>query len=683
MKKSWTSHLTGLLCLAAVLHAAEPLGAQPLRRTFVSIVGGDFYINGRPTHENRMWRGHRIEGLLLNARLVQGIFDDVNPETVSRWAYPDTGEWDADRNTREFIAAMPRWRASGMLAFTLNLQGGSPEGYSSEQPWENSAFNPDGSLRPAYFERLERILNKADELGMAVILGYFYFGQDERLNDEEAVIRAVDNATRWILERGYRNVLVEVNNEANVRYDHAILQPGRVHELISFVRNTTVGGRRLLASTSFGGGTVPTEDVVRASDFVLLHGNGVSRPEGITDLIQKTRALSTYRGQPVVINEDDHYDFDKDTNNFIAALAGHVSWGFFDFRRRDEPFTEGFQSVPADWSISSDRKRGFFNLVAEVTGSRSSARTEPTSIAVEEGVVVEETSFAGWDNAVRMRNAQVEAVIVPQIGRVMSFRFHNGENVMWVNEDLAGEAPGTDGEDWKNFGGDKAWPAPQSDWAKILGAEWPPPEGFDPAPTRAQIDGDRVVLMAPVERDYGLRVIRTITLEPDRPVMNISTRFEKVTGEPVRVSVWVVAQLNDPVGVYVPVPDPTIYPSGHHLMMETEPAGLRFSDGLLQLTRHPEKSTKIGTDADALLWMGRTTALKMESPRRSRLRYPDNSSSAEVYTSPGDWKYVELEFLSPLVLLTEGDRTEANVRYELIRRTRNDPEAEARAILDR
>src|SRR5476649_1034050 len=139
-----------LLTLAFSFGCASAL-PQTNRHTQVSIHGEDFYINGQPTYAGRSWNGHRIEGLLLNARLVQGIFDDQNPQTVARWDYPDTGKWDADRNTREFIAAMPEWRAHGLLAFTLNLQGGSPEGYSHGQPWLNSAFNPDGSLRDDYF----------------------------------------------------------------------------------------------------------------------------------------------------------------------------------------------------------------------------------------------------------------------------------------------------------------------------------------------------------------------------------------------------------------------------------------------------------------------------------------------------------------------------------------------------
>ena len=72
-----------------------------------------------------------------------------------------------------------------------------------------------------------------------VILGFFYFGQDERLRDEAAVLRAVDGTVGWVLDRGYRNVLIEINNECNVRYDHAILQPERVHELIERVKQIT------------------------------------------------------------------------------------------------------------------------------------------------------------------------------------------------------------------------------------------------------------------------------------------------------------------------------------------------------------------------------------------------------------------------------------------------------------
>ena len=49
--------------------------------TTIDVAGDRFRINGEYTYPGRVFRGHRIEGLLLNSRFVQAIFDDLNPET--------------------------------------------------------------------------------------------------------------------------------------------------------------------------------------------------------------------------------------------------------------------------------------------------------------------------------------------------------------------------------------------------------------------------------------------------------------------------------------------------------------------------------------------------------------------------------------------------------------------------
>ena len=161
---------------------------------------------------------------------------------------------------------------------------------------------------------------------------------------------------------------MEINNECNVRYDHAVLKPDRVHELIARVKQISHKGRRLLVSTSYGGGTIPRPNVVSASDFILLHANGISDPAKIQVLVENTRQVAGYRNQPIVFNEDDHYDFEKPDNNFVNAVKAYASWGFFDYRRPAEGFAEGYQSVPVDLGINSARKQGFFNKVKEITG---------------------------------------------------------------------------------------------------------------------------------------------------------------------------------------------------------------------------------------------------------------------------------------------------------------------------
>ena len=343
----------------------EPSSA---RNTRVEIRGEQFFINGHPTYRGRRWKGHLIEGLLFNSRMVQGIFDDENPETRDRFKYPDTNEWDPNRNTDEFVAAMQSWRDHGLLGFTLNLQGGSPMGYGNKN-WVNTAFDAEGNLKPAFIARLRKILDKADDLGMVVILGYFYFGQDQYLNGDEAVISATRNATKWLLEEGYTNVVIEVANECdNGKYDLEIIKRDRVHELINLIKGTEKDGRRLLVSVSYNGGRVPSENVVEVADFILIHGNGVKDPRRITEMVEQTRGMASYQPMPIVFNEDDHYEFERDTSNLTAAVMSYASWGYFDFRRDEEPFEEGYQSVPVDWRINSPRKRSFFNKVKEITG---------------------------------------------------------------------------------------------------------------------------------------------------------------------------------------------------------------------------------------------------------------------------------------------------------------------------
>lgn len=359
-----------LLFLSSNLSEAKKPFLSPItRKTTISISGDKFLINGEPTFKGRLWKGYKLEGLLPNSRMVQGIFDDLNDSTRSLWAYPDTKIWDANRNTNDFLKEMDNWHKKGLLAFTINLQGGSPQGYSKAQPWENSAIDPEGNLRTGYLSRLEKILEKSDELGMVTILGIFYFGQDERIKNEAAVKNGILNILKWLSDRKYTNVLIEINNECNVKYDHNILKPDRVDELIKLAKTFSFNGIRFLVSTSYGGGAVPSPAVVKASDFILLHGNGVGKPEGIIDQVYKTRQVEGYTPKPIVFNEDDHFDFDKPMNNFVAATSVYASWGYFDYRMKDEGFTEGYQSVPVDWGINSERKKVFFNLVETIFGS--------------------------------------------------------------------------------------------------------------------------------------------------------------------------------------------------------------------------------------------------------------------------------------------------------------------------
>jgi len=302
------------------------------------------------------------------------------------------------------------------------------------------------------------------------------------------------------------------------------------------------------------------------------------------------------------------------------------------------------------------------------------------SLAVESAVIVaDQQNYRGWTDAIVLRNRTVEAVIVPSVGRVMQFQFvgeHDGP--FWANENLVGKP--MPAEPWKtshgSFGGDKTWPAPQSAW------NWPPPDVFDATAVTATINADRSVsLTSPVSPRFGLRTVRRIMLDPDQPVMRITTTYEKISGGPQDVSVWIITQLRDPVATFLPVPDETKFPSGLAPQWPAPPGASERHGDLLRLVRLPAKSYKVGNDAADIIWVGTKHLLKISGDFVPGATYPDGGCIAEFYGNADPVPYVEHETVGPLKTLRVGEKTAATNRYVLARRTSADPASDARALL--
>jgi hypothetical protein len=354
----------------------------------VGILGVEFILGGTPTYAGREFEGHCVQGLLFNVRAVQATFDDANPDTRHHWVYPDTGMWDPGRNTEEFCAALRSWRDHGVLAFTINFQGGGPL-YSPTiyEHFDNNAFTPEGDLKPVYAERIARVLARADELGMVVIVGLFYWVHVHKMRDEQAVWHAAREGLAFLKGTGHRNLLIEIANETHARFGYDCFTPRGAHVMINELKAEYPD---FLFSTSLVGANVktgrgmPPASLVEAVDYVLLHGNGTRRPQ-LEAAIRAVRATSAYqrRPKPIVVNEDS-----SGIPNLEAAWRNGVSWGYFDqgfggaaawagdayvdyrSRPRESRYEDlsGFQTPPVNWTINTDLKRAFFSRVAEITG---------------------------------------------------------------------------------------------------------------------------------------------------------------------------------------------------------------------------------------------------------------------------------------------------------------------------
>lgn len=119
-----------------------------------------------------------------------------------------------------------------MVAHGINLIGVSIQGCHSGWPDPDAGldrFRRDGRLRPEVARRLEWLVRAADRRGMVVAVRLFSARKDQDLYDEDAVRRAVEEAGRFLADRGLRNVFVDIirTSDHAGRIDHAIFrEPG-------------------------------------------------------------------------------------------------------------------------------------------------------------------------------------------------------------------------------------------------------------------------------------------------------------------------------------------------------------------------------------------------------------------------------------------------------------------------
>ena len=237
----------------------------------------------------------------MNVRMVNAVFEDRNK--------PD---FDPEANTDRFIARIPDYAAHGVNAFTICLQGGMP-GYEGAV---NSAFEPDGSLRPG--------LPRAGGTGHPGLRPPRRRGHSRTLlpaavqdSARRSAVRAgVVNAARWIQSRGFRNVAVEVANEyPHSGFAHALIRdPKGQASLIRLVKETAPG--LLVTASGYGDGKVHAE-VAEACDFLTPHWNGTK----VEDIPARVAGLKRF-GKPIVCNEDD-----KVGERAVAAMRASVTNG--------------------------------------------------------------------------------------------------------------------------------------------------------------------------------------------------------------------------------------------------------------------------------------------------------------------------------------------------------------------
>jgi len=272
----------------------------------------------------------------------------------------------------------------------------------------------------------------------------------------------------------------------------------------------------------------------------------------------------------------------------------------------------------------------------------------------------------------KIRNDRFELGVSAATGRVTAYGPVGGPNVLWQNP-RAPETP-TVFPGWVNWGGDKVWIWPEEDWARWSPETRHPPGDPSPGPHQVEGDGLRLRMTSPVLPDYGLRVVREISLAPTGSRVTFINRLEQT--RPGRlampVGVWTVTQIPAPPRIHALL-SPDAEPPGYESFPGTAWPKIERHGDLVTLHRPSSPWQKIGLDAhrlaapvDGHLFIVGTPALPGGPRARFRRAQVFSDPDDSPFRLPGLPPYVELEFTSPLRPLAVGQSASLTVTWDLL-----------------
>ncbi len=322
---------------------------QEMRRTKLSIKNDKFLINGSLIYSQIENSNPNAWGLLMNARFIQGVFDDK----ADRARFNRYGKvFDPEQNTNDLIEALSKWYQFGLRGFTVGFQGGGPCFTIDNYKIKNNPFSSDGNeIDSDYLRRMEKIIRAADEIGMVVILSFLYGAQARFLKDDIAIMNGVKKASNWLRDMKFTNVIIEIANEHDV--DDFKIHPivHKVEGVVDLIRIAKRESDGIPVGCSGTGGYF-SEKIASESDVILIHGNGQTRQQ-FYNLVQKAKHITPVR--PIVCTEDS-----QALSQLGVVSRMQISWGYYNNMTKQEP--------PVNWNITPGEDLFFAYRMAEIIG---------------------------------------------------------------------------------------------------------------------------------------------------------------------------------------------------------------------------------------------------------------------------------------------------------------------------
>lgn len=290
-----------------------------------------------------------------------------------------------------------------------------------------------------------------------------------------------------------------------------------------------------------------------------------------------------------------------------------------------------------------------------------------------------------WTQAVHLQNERLDAVILPEAGRIAQLLVQGQIPLLQLKEAVPG--PEAEQNKWRELGGEWLWPMAQPHWSKITGADWPPPRVLDDRLWECNswrtADGSQCCLL---KREYDapldIKVSRLIRLDGRAARISIRQQIERKKESKIPVTLWNVVRLDHAERILFPTEEISNFPGGYKVMSARapKPNELKRVGNVMVYDSRGGKELKIGADSKAD-WIAaqksnQVVVVKMHTEERGSA--PDGNCRQEFFSNP-EANYAELETLSPEVRLAPGQTTENLLTIECV--DLNSSEASIGAII--
>jgi hypothetical protein len=270
---------------------------------------------------------------------------------------------------------------------------------------------------------------------------------------------------------------------------------------------------------------------------------------------------------------------------------------------------------------------------------------------------IEPVRYHGWNQAYRLANAQVELVVVTEVGpRILHFGFLGATNLLFQAESDLGRS-GDEGH--RFYGGHRLWHAPESI-----------PRTYQPDNQPAEVEqfDSTLRVTAPAEAGTGIQKQIDLRISEERAQVTLTHRLINRGLWPVELAPWAITQVVPGGEALIPLPGlrqfaaETLQPSFSIAAWPYANLGdprLRFEEPAIRVRQDSQAGSplKLGVRGGRgwLAYSLGNAVFVKRAAYQPAARYPDLNSSLEVYT---DGSFLELETLGPLQTLQPGDQAE-------------------------